>query len=159
VGQDPGYWGGDGKPKTNWWIAILFLLAPSAVFLLFVASGSKEIHESHRVTHQIDAERAVIETAPQTRNLNNGSIAELWRSEGRNIFVSSSDEIRKRLLKLRVANDLAGIEQLLSARLVARVPSGTKCRIIDFGVFSMEVRIETGEFAGQSGFVDSEDVH
>jgi hypothetical protein len=84
-----------------------------------------------------------------------GDIVILGVPEGKDIIpVASSKEALERLTKLSIAHDHEGISELMLAGFVWTVPSGTKCRIIDLGFLTYEVRILDGERSGSTCFVD-----
>jgi hypothetical protein len=55
-----------------------------------------------------------------------------------------------------IANDKVGIAQLMLAGAVWSVPSGTQVLVIDMGMYRRQVRFESGEFVGQTGWVSSD---
>lgn len=83
-----------------------------------------------------------------------GDIAILSVTEGGDIPVASSKEALERLTTLSVAHDNEGIRQLILAGYVWTVPTGTKCRLIDPGLLTYEVRILEGKRSGSTCFVD-----
>jgi hypothetical protein len=55
-----------------------------------------------------------------------------------------------------VAHDTVGLSQLMGAGAVWFVPNGTQVLVIDMGMYRRQVRFESGEFAGQAGWVSSD---
>jgi len=75
---------------------------------------------------------------------------------GGDVPVAVSKEAFDRLNQLSIAKDTAGVNQMMLAGLVWTVPSGTKCHVIDSGVFTYEVRISEGKHVGKGCFVASD---
>ena len=50
----------------------------------------------------------------------------------------------------------AGATRLIAAGRVFTVPNGTRCKILDPGVFSTKVRVLEGSRQGETGYIDSE---
>lgn len=75
---------------------------------------------------------------------------------GGDVPVAISQQASDRFTQLSVAKDRAGVGQMILAGLVWTVPSGTKCHVIDSGVFTYEVRISEGTHAGRACFVASD---
>ncbi len=60
-----------------------------------------------------------------------------------------NQEIYKRIRTLASAGDNVGIAALKSVGLAAHLAVGTEFRVIDYGVFTTEIKIESGPFMGQ----------
>lgn len=73
-----------------------------------------------------------------------------------NVLVGTSQKNFDRMIKLLAAKDIKGLGEMVAAGQVLQVPSGTKCLIIDLGVFIDEVRLSGGKYSGTAVFVESE---
>ncbi len=92
------------------------------------------------------------------RSVGTGGIAVLRYDSGdvNDVFVAVTEDARDRFVQLASAHDREGAAQMVLAGKLFIVPVGTRCRVIDPGVFTYEVRILDGAHQGQSGFVDAE---
>lgn len=77
-------------------------------------------------------------------------------SNGGDVLVAISEEALDRLTQLSVAKDGAGVGKMILDGSAWTVPSGTKCHVIDPGVFTYEVRISEGVHADEACFVASD---
>ncbi len=77
-------------------------------------------------------------------------------SGGGTVPVANSQEAHDRLIQLSAANDSIGVNQMMLTGSVWTVPSGTRCRVIEVGFFTSEVRILDGTNAGRECFVASD---
>ncbi len=75
---------------------------------------------------------------------------------GGDVLVATSQEARDRLFQLVGAKDAIGVSKMMMAGLVWSIPSGTKCHVIQIGVFTYEVRLMEGDHAGDACFVSSD---
>jgi hypothetical protein len=72
------------------------------------------------------------------------------------ILIAASQSALDRLIKFANAEDGYGIAELISTKQISKVPSGTKCRIIDPGFMTHEIRILEGLHADEAAFVPAE---
>ncbi len=93
---------------------------------------------------------------PQRDTVHTGEIGVLRMTASDDVVVASSQAAYDRLVELSVARDNEGIMQLMIADLAWTVPNGTKCRVINPGIFVTEARILDGESAGRLCFVAAE---
>jgi hypothetical protein len=69
--------------------------------------------------------------------------------------VGGSRDAVARFHQLQKAGDTFGADQMMSAGEVVGLPNGTRGRIIDAGWEFCEVRVESGDYAGNAVFVSS----
>lgn len=62
------------------------------------------------------------------------------------------------MTQLRLANDNEGVAGMILSGRVMMVETGTRCRVIDNGILTTEIRILGGLCTGRSGIVPSERV-
>lgn len=79
----------------------------------------------------------------------------LWRDTPATI----NQEVYKRMMDLAVAGDDSGIETLMAAGLAFSVTKGTQVRVIDLGIFTTEIKVESGPYAGRYFIVATENVN
>lgn len=72
------------------------------------------------------------------------------------VMLAISQQAEDRFCDLAIANDVAGIEQMMRAGLIFSAPSGTPVMMIRRGFLTSEVRIIGGIHAGRSGFVNAD---
>ena len=78
------------------------------------------------------------------------------RSSADPILVPISKALLDRTTQLAVAKDTMGISEMVLNGEILPVKNGTQVRVIDAGWTSVEVRIMSGDYAGQSGWVPTE---
>jgi hypothetical protein len=71
-------------------------------------------------------------------------------------FIAMNSVVHDRMMKLVTAKDDVGLTDLVLSGLVYMVPSGTKVRLIDKGIFTSEVRILEGQHQNKAGLVIAE---
>ena len=72
------------------------------------------------------------------------------------ILVPITKDYFDRTMQLSVAGDTTGIAQMVLDGQVLPVKNGTTVKVIGEGFSSSEVRIMSGDYIGQSGFVPNE---
>lgn len=72
------------------------------------------------------------------------------------VFVAATRNDLDRLNQLCNAKDARGIGRMVMDSRVMAAPSGTKCRVIGYGLATLEVRIMEGTYNSMSGFVAAE---
>lgn len=72
------------------------------------------------------------------------------------IFLGTTKSDYDRLVKLSVAKDEYGIKQMIYAGQAFIVAEGTKGKVIDSSLFSIEVRVLDGKYQGWSGWISKE---
>lgn len=73
-----------------------------------------------------------------------------------NVPVAISQQALDRFTKLSVIKDSDGVGQMMLAGSVWAVPTGTKCKVINAGFLTSEVRILDGAHSGKACFVASD---
>lgn len=72
------------------------------------------------------------------------------------MFLGTTKSNNDRLTKLSVAGDEYGIKQMIYAGEAFIVAEGTKGKVIDSSILSIEVRILDGKYQGWSGWISRE---
>ena len=88
-----------------------------------------------------------------------GEDAVLLVENGGSIYVASTKDNYDRVVELATARDDIGLTNMVLDGRAALIRSGTRCRVIDPGFLTYELRILEGDYAGQSIHVASEFVH
>jgi len=77
-------------------------------------------------------------------------------SEEAEVLIAASKSALDQLITFANASDSYGVAELIAMKQVSKVPSGTKCLIIDPGFMTHEIRILEGLHAGETAFVPAE---
>jgi hypothetical protein len=72
------------------------------------------------------------------------------------VLVGTTADNYDRFIQLAAARDNNGWAAMILNGQLMPINSGTQCRVIDGGIMKDEVRILSGSFSGQSGFVAPE---
>jgi hypothetical protein len=72
------------------------------------------------------------------------------------VLIAANQSALDRLIKFANAGDSYGVAELIATKQVSKVPSGTKCLIIDPGFMTHEIRILEGLHSGEAAFVPAE---
>lgn len=97
----------------------------------------------------------ILNRTPHPSTLRTGGIVTIAGGNGA-IAIATSAQANKRFLKLSVAKDLDGIEQMILSGELLPIADGTQLKIIDLGLLTSEVRALNGRHSGRSGFIDTE---
>ncbi|KKM02311.1 hypothetical protein LCGC14_1785690 [marine sediment metagenome] len=92
--------------------------------------------------------------SPQTGFKSNGEYCTIQSSAGA-VLGSINEAIHARVNKLCAAKDYDGLAALAATGVVYVIPSGTQALVIDRGIFSTEVKLISGEYAGRYFIVAS----
>ncbi len=82
-----------------------------------------------------------------------GSNVIIQSSGGNPVILGTTKESYKEMHKYSIANDQVGLSSLVLSGNAFIVESGTKALVIDRGVYEFEVRIQSGDRSGNSGWV------
>jgi hypothetical protein len=77
-------------------------------------------------------------------------------SDEAEVLIAASQSALDRLIEFANAGDGYGVAELIAMKQVSKVPSGTKCLIIDPGFMTHEIRILEGLHSGEAAFVPAE---
>lgn len=135
----------DLSKLTAWCLAVLF-----GIFL-WKECTKHRVHDREvsaqdlqlRRDHQLQDERLYL-----VRNDN--------ADDTETFMAAASEEAHDRYMQFLVARDRFGMASLREAGLVVSLPELTRVRVIEGGVLLSEVRVETGEHAGELLWVASE---
>jgi hypothetical protein len=99
------------------------------------------------------------ETSQRSSRASAGERAVVRLSSGGVVVIARTEEDLARLGQLSGAQDLVGIHELVVSGRAFTVPSGTRVRVIGRALGTREVRVESGERTGMSGWVPTEFVN
>jgi hypothetical protein len=85
-----------------------------------------------------------------------GDEVPLRTPSGDDVPVTATKADFDRLVTLAVAKDTDGIRKMLTERRSWSVPNGTRCRVIQIGFTTYEIRFLEGSHQGESGWVASD---
>jgi hypothetical protein len=93
---------------------------------------------------------------PSAAGLSVGDIGYARSTSGSVVVLGTNQGNEDQLVKLAVAKDIDGMEQMVLSGEAFYVDNGTKVRVIDQNVFSKEVRILAGDHSGEAGWTPTE---
>ena len=70
-----------------------------------------------------------------------------------------NETVYSRMLDLAVAGDDSGIATLRATGLVVYLPEDTQVRVINLGIFTTEIKVESGPHAGRYFIVATENIN
>lgn len=70
-----------------------------------------------------------------------------------------NQQVYSRLRDLAVAGDIPGIDALIAAGMSVTLSEGTQVRVIDLGIFTTEIKVESGPHAGRYFIVATEHIN
>jgi hypothetical protein len=82
-------------------------------------------------------------------------VGQFYAPQGYNVVVGLTEDALARYGRSEDAGDKLGMGAIQGRGEVLSLPTGTRGRIIDSGVFVHEVRVESGPHAGKAVFVDT----
>ena len=85
-----------------------------------------------------------------------GQVGVLRQGRAQSVLVAVSMNDLERMTQLQLANDNEGVAGMILTGRVMMVDAGTKCRVIDNGILTDEIRILDGPCRLRSGFVPVE---
>lgn len=142
---------GSSTPSTpRWFRSSEFKFAGTLLLVLFLVSWLSN-------SSGINPSKA--RTTRRPAHAKTGELALLRVSGSVEIVALGDSEASfSRLGDLAIANDDIGIAKMLNDGCVFICKRNTKCRVIESGIFTYEVRILEGAHFGKSGIVASEHV-
>jgi len=87
-----------------------------------------------------------------------GSRGFLRVGNGEPVLIASTKDAFDQMTKAAIAGDTVGLRQLMLAGLVRTVPSGTRVLVIDQGMYTRQVRFESGDLTGQTAWIAYEHI-
>ncbi len=95
------------------------------------------------------------EPSSKTPQVTIGSNVIIQRPRGGEIYLGVTKESQKQMLKYVRAGDQVGLANMIFIGSVITVDSGTKALVIDISLDEFEVRIQSGSYNNDSGWVSS----
>lgn len=127
----------------------------SFILILFIIGAISNAFNSNTTTEGVKSSEATT-SEPTSNSLKNGERGYLFLKDGSDILVASGETNYDEMQKLLAVKDVSGLTQMLMKGEIFYVKSGTPVLCINGTMFSREVRIEGGQFSGQSGWVPME---
>lgn len=126
---------------------LIFVIIPVVGGVL--STGSKDTTSSTTTTTDSNASKLA-------NSLKVGETGYVVMKNNGSVFVAVNKDIYDEMFKLITAKDNDGLTQMVLKGQILLVDSGTPVRVIDSSMFSREVRITSGKYSGQSGWVPAE---
>jgi hypothetical protein len=95
-------------------------------------------------------------SSSKTTKIISGSSVIIQSSSGDPVVLANTKEAYKEMHKYSIANDQTGLSGMVLSGNAFIVDSGTKALVIDRGIYEFEVRIQSGDRFGSSGWVASD---
>jgi TM2 domain-containing membrane protein YozV len=76
----------------------------------------------------------------------------------KNTAAATNQEVYSRMMDLAGAGDNSGVQRLMAAGLACTLAEGTEVRVIDLGIFTTEIKVESGPYAGDYFIVPTENI-
>jgi hypothetical protein len=129
--------------------SLLFLGILASKLVPNPASAAKPACDPH------DADCAVKPVAAKSRSVPAGGVATLRVSGGSNqdVLIAVNKAAFDEVITFSVADDTRGLLNLVIQGRAFFVPSGTRVKVIDPGIFKTRVRVLDGPLAGWDGWV------
>lgn len=144
--------GGDRSSDRKPWEKhpLLSIIAIVAVVSLLLISSNQSV-KAPKADVPLSSPQDSANPAPEM-----GKEAFLKTPKGAPVPLAATKEDLARLVTYTAAKDEFGIGEMIESGKIWFVPSGTKCLLIDPGIFQHEVRITSGDSRGRSGWVPNE---
>ena len=128
---------------------LLVLMIAGLIYYFVHRSGS-----SSPSPHQ----NVVEKPTPRSKRVQNGEIGILRRApdDQHHLWVGVTKEWYDRAADLAASKDNLGLAKMIMKGQLLDIAPGTKCRVINTGFLTDEVRIMEGAHVGESGFVAHE---